>query len=70
MPRTYTVKIYDGKTVWMKEILGYRATAHDVYTETGSDFALASIFYYLKRNRLSQKGLREFLCFGIDFTAY
>ena len=26
---------------------------HDVYTETGSDFALARIFYYLKRNRLS-----------------
>ena len=25
--------------------------AHDVYTETGSDFALASIFCYLKRNR-------------------
>ena len=29
--------------------------AHDVYTETGSDFALASIFYYLKRNRFSLK---------------
>ena len=29
--------------------------AHDVYTETGSDFALARIFYFLKRNRLSLK---------------
>jgi len=29
--------------------------AHDVYTETGSDFALASIFYYLKRNRCGLK---------------
>jgi len=29
--------------------------AHDVYTEMGSDFALASIFYYLKRNRCSYK---------------
>jgi len=29
--------------------------AHDVYTKTGSDFALASIFYYLKRNRCSLK---------------
>ena len=29
--------------------------AHDVYTETGSDFALASLFYYLKRNRFSLK---------------
>jgi len=28
---------------------------HDVYTETGSDFALASIFYYMKRNRCSLK---------------
>ena len=26
--------------------------AHDVYSETGSAFALASIFCYLKRNRL------------------
>lgn len=29
--------------------------ANDVYTETGSDFALASFFYYLKRNRFSLK---------------
>ena len=28
---------------------------HDVYTETGSDFALASIFYYLERNPCSLK---------------
>ena len=32
--------------------------AHDVYTETGSDFALARIFNYLKRNRLSLKKVR------------
>ena len=29
--------------------------AHDVCTETGSDFALASILYYLKRDRRSLK---------------
>ena len=29
--------------------------AHDVYTETGSYFAVASIFCFLKRNRLSLK---------------
>ena len=29
--------------------------AHDVYTETGSDFALVSFFYYLKRNCFSLK---------------
>ena len=29
--------------------------AHDVCPETGSDFAWASIFCYLKRNRLSLK---------------
>ena len=29
--------------------------AHDVHTEKGSDFALASIFYYLKRNRFRLK---------------
>ena len=29
--------------------------AHDVYTEKESDFALASIFYYLKRNRFPLK---------------
>mgnify|MGYP001792571767 CR=1 FL=1 len=36
--------------------------SHDVYTKTGSDFVLVSIFYYLKR-------LREFLCFGNQFFA-
>ena len=29
--------------------------AHDVYTETGSYFAVARIFCFLKRNRLSLK---------------
>ena len=29
--------------------------AHDVYTETGSNFAVASIFCFLKQNRLSLK---------------
>jgi len=29
--------------------------AHNVHTEMGSDFALISIFYYLKRNRCSLK---------------
>ena len=29
--------------------------AQDVYTETGSYFAVASIFCFLKRNRLSLK---------------
>ena len=29
--------------------------AHDVYTETGSYFAVASIFFFLKRNRLTLK---------------
>ena len=34
--------------------------AHDVYTETGSYFAVASIFCFLKRNRL-KKGLFDFI---------
>ena len=33
--------------------------AHDVYTETGSYFAAASIFCFLKRNSLSLKGLSK-----------
>lgn len=28
---------------------------YNVYAQTGSEFALASIFYYLKRNRFSRK---------------
>jgi len=40
--------------------------AHDVYTETGSDFALASIFYYLKRNRCSL----NFSALGSIFHSY
>ena len=45
--------------------------ARDVYTETGSDFALASIFYYLKRNRFSQKKVcLNFLLWNRFFTTY
>ena len=36
--------------------------AHDVETETGSYFAVASIFCFLKRNRSSlRKGLFDFI---------
>lgn len=34
--------------------------AHDVYSQTGSELALASIFYYLRRNRFSRK--KRFVC--------
>ena len=45
--------------------------AHDVYTETGSDFALACIFYYLKRNRfILKKVCLNFSAFDRFFTAY
>jgi len=33
--------------------------AHDVYSQTGSELALASIFYYLRRNRFSRKKLNK-----------
>ena len=42
--------------------------AHDVYTETGSYFAVASIFCFLKRNRLSVKKVLIFFCLGLDFS--
>lgn len=42
---------------------------HDVYSQTGSD--LASIFYYLRRNRFSRKKVRLNLnAFELVFTAY
>ena len=46
--------------------------AHDVYTETGSYFAVASIFCFLKRNRLSlKKGFFDFfLLWTRFFTNY
>ena len=44
--------------------------AHDVYTDTGSYFAVASIFCFLKRNRLSiKKGLFDFF-WTLFFTNY
>lgn len=45
--------------------------AHDVYSQMGSDLALASIFYYLRRNRFSRKKVRLSLnAFELVFTAY
>ena len=46
--------------------------AHNVYTETGSYFAVASILCFLKRNRLSlKKGLFDFfLLWNRFFTNY
>ena len=45
--------------------------AHDVYTETGSYFPVASIFCFLKQNRLSpKKGLFDFFCFRLDFSQF
>ena len=41
---------YYGSSAWTP-----RKIAHDVYNETESDFALAGISYYLKRNRCSLK---------------
>ena len=44
--------------------------AHDVYTETGSYFAVASIFCFLKRNRLRLKARlhRRFLSLQLNAT--
>ena len=46
--------------------------AHDVYTETGSYFAVASIFCFLKRNHLSLKKVLFdfFLLWTRFFTNY
>ena len=46
--------------------------SHDVYTETGSYFAIASIFCFLKRNHLSLKkvSLNFFLFWTRFFTNY
>ena len=30
-------------------------TVHDVYAQTGPEFAVSTIFYYLRRNRFSSK---------------
>jgi len=32
---------------------------HDLYTQTGSEFTSASIFFYLKRNHFSRKKLNK-----------
>ena len=45
--------------------------AHDVYTETGSYFAVASIFCFLfseTKSFKSKKGLFDFFGFGLDFS--
>lgn len=45
--------------------------AHDVYSQTGSELALASIFYYLRRNRFSRKKVCLYLsACELVFTTY
>ena len=45
--------------------------AHDVYSQTGSELALASIFYYLRRNPFSRKKVCLYLsAFELVFTTY
>ena len=43
----------------------------DVYSQTGSELALASIFYYLRRNRFSRKKVCLYLsAFELVFRTY
>ena len=46
----------------MEAVLGHpdrtlAEIAHDVYVQTGCQYTLASLFYYLRRNRFSRKKL-------------